>query len=138
MSDVKIKSRKFVLGIYNLLLAGFAIWDGILMVSATQVFSSYPSDWLGKLPFDSWMPYGVIAIVVFGLGNLLAAMLCLVNKLRIAAIWSGILGILLCAIMLGTFVITGHTYMPGNMMLIAGALQLVLSVLMLASKHANS
>lgn len=130
---MKLKTRKIVLGLYDLLLAGFAIWGGTLMVSSVQVFSEYPPEWAGKLPFDSWLPYGLIAIVVFGLGNLAAAILCFTAGIRLAAIWSEILSVLLCAIMLGVFVMTGQTTMPGNMYLIAGALQLVLSILLLVS-----
>lgn len=141
---MKKSATQIILGLYNLLLAGFAIWGGILMISAVQVFSEYPPEWQGVLPFDSWLPYGLIALVVFGLGNLAAAVFCFAASSRLAAICSEILGALLCLIMLGVFLITGQTYLPGSMILIAGALQLVLSILLLARttkekiKHENS
>ena len=63
-----------ILGVYDLFLAIAAIFSGILMVSSKSgIFSVYPTEWLSKLPFKSWLVPGIIAIVVFGLGNIVAA-----------------------------------------------------------------
>ena len=44
------------------------------MVNSTYgIFTQYPEEWLSKVPFESWFIPGIIAIVVFGLGNIIAA-----------------------------------------------------------------
>jgi hypothetical protein len=124
-----------VTGLYDLLLAGFAIWGGVLMISAVQVFSEFPAEWVGKLPFDSWQPVGIVGIVVFGLSNIAAALHCFTKRTRTAAILSAILACLLIAVIFVVFGLTGQTYLPGNLMLIAGVLQLGLSIWLGFSKN---
>ena len=64
---------KVLLGIYDLVLALGAIYMGIMMVSGNGMFAEYPKEWLSKVPFENWVTPGLIAIVVFGLGNIIAA-----------------------------------------------------------------
>ena len=58
--------RARMLGVYDLFLATGAIWFGTQMVkSSGGIFAEdYP---------DSWILPGVLAIVIFGLGNVIAA-----------------------------------------------------------------
>ena len=67
---MKKKVSLFLLGVFDLLLFAGATWFGILMLTATRGFETYPAEWLGKMPFASWLPIGMLAIAVFGLGNL--------------------------------------------------------------------
>ena len=72
--------RVRMLGIYNLFLATGAIWIGIQMVmlsNGTIFAEAYPENWAERLPFNSWVMPGVLALVIFGLGNILAAYLVL-------------------------------------------------------------
>ena len=68
--------RARILGIYDLFLATVAIWIGVQMVtssSGTIFAGEYPDSWASRLPFDSWVMPGVLSIVIFGLGNSIAA-----------------------------------------------------------------
>ena len=65
-----------MLGVYDLFLATGAILIGAQMVtssSGTIFAEKYPDSWASNLPFDSWVMPGVLAIVIFGLGNIIAA-----------------------------------------------------------------
>lgn len=62
-----------ILGIYDLILAAGAIWIGAMMISKNGMFTEYPNEWLTVLPFNSWVVPGIIGIVLFGLGNIIAA-----------------------------------------------------------------
>lgn len=76
------RSRTNILGIYDLFLSSGAIITGILMASENYgIFAEgFPKEWLSVLPFKSWVIPGIIAIVVFGLGNMLAAVFSLKRK----------------------------------------------------------
>jgi len=68
------KTRLNLLGVYDLILALGAIFTGVLMISSTSgIFVQYPKEWLSKVPFESWFIPGIIAIVVFGIGNVIAS-----------------------------------------------------------------
>src|SRR6185437_2202520 len=86
--------RARMLGIYDLFLATGAIWIGAKMVkSSSGIFAEeYPDSWASRLPFDSWVMPGVLAIVIFGLGNIIAAVFTL--KIRHNSSWyvSAIMG----------------------------------------------
>ena len=72
--------RARILGIYDLFLATGAIWMGTQMVtskSGTIFADGYDDNWAAKLPFDSWVMPGVLAMVIFGLGNIIAAVFSL-------------------------------------------------------------
>jgi len=63
-----------ILGIYDLFLALGAIFSGLMMISSISgVFSEYPTQWISILPFKSWIIPGIIAIAIFGIGNIAAA-----------------------------------------------------------------
>ena len=66
--------RARMLGICDLFLATSAIWIGAQMVkSSSGIFAEeYPDSRASRLPFDSWVMPGVLAIVIFGLGNIIA------------------------------------------------------------------
>ncbi|MBE1557180.1 hypothetical protein [Sporosarcina limicola] len=67
--------RARMLGVYDLFLATGAIWIGAQMVrSRSGIFAEeYPDSWASSLPFESWVMPGVLTIVIFGLGNIVAA-----------------------------------------------------------------
>lgn len=68
-----MNKRMNALGIFDSIMALGAIYAGVLMVGSKAVFSAFPSEWLPKVPFESWLIPGIAAIVVFGLGNIMAA-----------------------------------------------------------------
>lgn len=63
-----------LLCIYDMILAFGAIYIGLDMLnSSSKMFTQYPKEWLSKVPFGGWVIPGLIAIVLFGMGNLIAA-----------------------------------------------------------------
>jgi len=50
------------------------------MISSKGIFSEFPLEWTDKLPFCSWNTLGIIAILVFGLGNFISALFILHSK----------------------------------------------------------
>lgn len=54
---------------YNLLLAFGAFYTGIIMLSGSGIFSVFPKEWAGKVPFHNWESLALFAIILFGLGN---------------------------------------------------------------------
>lgn len=79
-----------LLGIYDMMLAFGAIFTGLTMLNTSnEFFSVFPKEWLSKVPFDSWVIPGIIAIVLFGVGNIIAAILSLKkgnNKYCVASV----------------------------------------------------
>lgn len=117
-----------ILGIYDLCLAFAAILCGALMINSNYgIFSSYPSEWLSVLPFKSWFLPGIITIVIFGAGNIIAS-LCSFRQ-RGSRSWfvSALMGgILLISLIMQTVIIKEY-YLATFEFLIACILQLVLS-----------
>jgi hypothetical protein len=67
-----------LLGIYDMILAFGAIYIGLDMISSSsEIFIQYPKEWLSKVSFGSWVIPRLITIVLFRLGNLIAANFCL-------------------------------------------------------------
>lgn len=93
------KIRNNFLGIYSLLLAIGAVKGGIAMILKRGSFVDYPQEWILKVPFESWVGPGIIAIALFGLGNGIAGIYSLrkesKNPWLISAIMGGILFIAL-------------------------------------------
>ncbi len=125
-----IRKRKIylsLLGAYELFLSFGAILTGSMMVAGNQgVFAEYPRDWLMKLPFDSWVVPGVISIVVFGLGNIVAAVLCFydTNKAWLVSI---VMGTILCVSAVLQVMVLGEWYLATLQLFILGMVQLWLS-----------
>lgn len=124
---MKLKIRINLLGIYDLILALGAVFIGVMMVSSSsKIFSDYPKEWLSKVPFESWFIPGIIAIFIFGLGNIIAAIFSFTknkNSWVISAIMGGIFFISIVA----QVIILGEWYMPTVEFFIFSVIQLWLS-----------
>lgn len=77
---MKQNMGKALLGIYDLFLSLGAIYTGIMMVLGNGIFAEYPYEWMPIVPFENWVIPGIIAIVVFGLGNIISAIFSLREK----------------------------------------------------------
>jgi hypothetical protein len=76
---MKRKLRIYLLGIYDLILSFGAIYNGVKMIqSDSGIFTEYPKEWLTKVPFTSWVMPGIIAISIYGLGNIIAAIFSII------------------------------------------------------------
>ena len=133
---MKIKKGKVILMCYDLFLAFGAIYDGMLMVLGN--FSEYPPEWLEKVPFKGWFWPGVIAIVLYGIGNLIAAWLSLYknNKGLFASL---IMGIIFLISLLASIKILGEGYLATFQFIILSIIQILLTLftLIISSKNTS-
>ena len=119
-----------VLAGYDLFLATGAIWLGVQMVmlrKGTIFGEAYPDSWASKLPFDSWVMPGILAIVIFGLGNVIAAVFCWKNRNNSSWYISGLMGAIFFLGLLVHRIIVGETYIVTNPFLALSVIQLFLS-----------
>jgi hypothetical protein len=125
---MKYKVRKYILGIYDLFLSFGAVYTGTAMIASKRVFSEYPQEWLSKVPFTGWAVPGILAIVIFGFGNFIAALLSFFGNNGktwfASAVMGGIFFVSLCASVL----ILGEWYLPTVQFFIYSIIQITLSM----------
>lgn len=124
------KIGTIVLGIYDLFLATGAIWLGVQMVtlkSGTIFAEPYPDSWAANLTFDSWVMTGVLAIVIFGLGNIVAAILSFKKKHNSSWYASSFLGAVFLFGLAYQYIAVGEWYIVTSPFIILGVVQLCLS-----------
>jgi len=126
--DLHLKTRKNLLGIYDSLLSIGAIYTGIIMILGDQVFAEYPNEWLTILPFKSWVIPGIIMMMVFGIGNLIAAIASFKNTHRKSWVTSMIIASILLIIVGAQVAILGEGYMATMQFFLLGLIQLAISV----------
>lgn len=122
--------RARLLCVFDLFLAAGAIWLGIQMIRASNgtIFAEpYPDSWASNLPFDSWVLPGVLAIVIFGLGNLIAAILSFKKEHPSSWYASAIMGLVFLLGLAIQYMSVGEVYIVTGPFLILGLLQLCLS-----------
>lgn len=121
--------RARILGIYDLFLATGAIWIGIQMVkSSSGIFAEeYPDSWASRLPFESWVMPGVIAIVIFGMGNIIAAVCSFKKSHNNSWYSSAIMGAVFLFSLIFQRVIVEESYIVTNPFLALSVIQLCLS-----------
>lgn len=124
---MKEKTRKNLLCIYDLVLALGAIYIGVMMISSSnEMFSQYPKEWLTRVPFKSWIFPGIIAIVLFGLGNIISAILSFKKDNSKSWIASAIMGGLLFMGVITQVIILEKTYLATVEFTIFSIIQLCL------------
>lgn len=132
------KSRKILLGIYDLILSIGAIYLGILMIlSNSGIFAEYPKEWLDKVPFQSWVTPGIIGILVFGLGNIISAAYCFIKDNSKAWILSTLLGCIFFTSLVAQVILLGEWYMATTQFFIFSIIQLSLSAYVFNSSRKN-
>lgn len=123
----QIISKK-LLGIYDLILALGAIFTGVKMVNSNSgIFIEYPKEWLSKVPFESWVIPGIIAIVLFGLGNIIAAIFSFRKENNKSWFVSAIMGGILFISIVAQIIILGEWYLATVEIMILSIIQLGLS-----------
>lgn len=126
-----MKRRRWpiALMIYDLFLSAGAVVYGFRMIFGTdEIFRTYPKEWLGKVPFDSWVAPGIIAVVIYGLGNALAAILCIGGKRKTPWLASLIMGAFFFASLVAQVLIFGECYMATAWFFLFSIIQLCLSL----------
>jgi len=121
--------RARVLGIYDLFLATGAIWIGAqMMKSGSGIFAEeYPESWASSLPFDSWVMPGVLAIFIFGLGNIIAAVFSFKKRHNSSWYASAIMGTVFLFSLIFQRIIIEETYIVTIPFLALSVIQLCLS-----------
>lgn len=123
---MKNNKMKILLIIYDLFLALGAIYGGILMIAGR--FGEYPSEWLDRVPFTSWVIPGIIAIIFYGLGNLLAG-ISIFTKENKGAVLSFIMGVIFLVSLLISIRVLGEVYLATGEFIILSIIQILLSII---------
>jgi len=117
-----------ILGIYDTILACGAIYIGLNMLSASnKIFTEYPKEWLSKAPFESWVIPGLFAIVLFGLGNIIAAIFSFRKQNSKSWFVSAVMGGIFFISLVGQVIILGEWYLATVELLLISIVQLWLS-----------
>ncbi|MGB4588137.1 MAG: hypothetical protein WBI17_02735 [Clostridiaceae bacterium] len=115
-----------LLGGYDLLMSLGAFYIGANMILEKGVFNEYPKEWLSKVPFQNWLLPAIIGIVVFGLGNSIAAIFSFRKKDNLSWIVSAIMAGTFFLSMVAQYVIFREWYLPSSMLLIFSIIQIVI------------
>ncbi len=125
---MKVKKRNYLLGFYDLVLSFGAVFTGVMMVSSSSgVFIQYPKEWLSKVPFKSWVIPGIIVILVFGLGNIISAVISFRKSSNKPWVMSTIMGGIFFVSIIAQVIILGEWYMATLQFLIISIIQVCLS-----------
>lgn len=128
MGGVKMKHKVMLnlLGCYDLLISLGAIFIGVNMILGKGVFNEYPKEWLSKVPFQNWFLPGIIGIVMFGLGNCIAAILSFRRQGNLSWIVSTIMAGIFLISMVAQYILFREWYLPSSMLLIFSIIQVII------------
>lgn len=125
---MKLKSRNRLLGIYDVILAIGATYTGYLMIrSNSGIFTTFPKEWLDKVPFDNWATLGFIVVLLFGLGNMIASITSIIRESGTAWVVSGIMGTIFLLCMIAQIIVLDEVYLASLYFIAFSLLQLALS-----------
>ena len=96
----------------------------------------YPSEWINKVPFTNWIYPGIIAIVLYGIGNLIAAAFSVIKNDR-GLIASAIMGVIFLISILLSIKVLGETYLVTWQFIFLSIIQIALTVFVLMSSYKN-
>jgi hypothetical protein len=123
------RTRKRILAIYDLILSLGAIYTGVLMINSNSgIFAEYPKEWLTILPFKSWVIPGIIAIAVFGIGNIISAVFSFTKESNKSWAMSIAMGVIFFVFTVAQVIILGEWYMATIQFFILSIIQICLSV----------
>lgn len=125
---------RFFLAIFNLLLSLGAFYMGASMFLAWGVFSAFPQEWIGIMPFGSWATLAVFGIMIFGIGNAIASVYGFLKKDRVVFIFTILLGGLLLVCSAMPVFLIGEWYLPTVQLLMLGFIQMLLGLFSLFIK----
>lgn len=126
MKFMSHRISRIILGCFDLVLATGAIFNGSKMVLGAFWGGEFPDVWLGRVPFTSWFFPGVIAITLYGLGNLISTYFSFSNKEK-GWIASGIMGIFFFMSLLLSIKVLGEVYLATGMLIILSIVQIFLT-----------
>lgn len=125
---MKQKIRITLLGIYDLILSLGAIFIGAMMINSSNgIFTEYPKEWIYKVPFENWVIPGILAILIFGLGNIISGIFSFRKEDNKSWIMSAIMGGIFFISIVAQVIILGKWYMVTSQFFIFCIIQLSLS-----------
>lgn len=123
---MKNSKMKIVLMIYDLFLALGAIYEGFRMVLGR--YGEYPLEWLVRVPFKSWVIPGIIAILFYGLVNLLAGVFTFIRGKK-GIIISFTMGVIFLVSLIISIRVLGDIYLATGEFIILSIIQILLSII---------
>lgn len=128
---------KILLGIYNLMISISAFVIGITMISSNHILlTNTLKEVMEHIPFSSWLVPGIIIVVVFGVGNIIASVLCFVKKGKFYMILSCITGVLIILCSLLQVFLIKNMYTIIIQFMGIGIIQIILTLIIyLRNKH---
>lgn len=120
--------KKTIMNVYNAALSLGAFYLGGTMMSGKGIFAAFPPEWVGDLPFDSWMAMAIVGMIVFGLGNAVVAIRGFIRYDRQIFFSTLFMGALLFIATIGATLYVGEWYLPSVQLLIASVVQLALGL----------
>ncbi|WP_422122294.1 hypothetical protein DHX103_10820 [Planococcus sp. X10-3] len=125
---------KKIVSSYALLLSLGAFYLGSIMLLGEGLFADFPPEWVGVMPFNSWISLALFGMIVFGLGNAGAAIHGFMKKDKKVFVLAIVLGALcfLCAAL--PVILLGEWYLPLIQLFLASAIQMALGLIGLIAK----
>ena len=120
---------KHILNMYNLVLAIGAFYLGISMFLQRGVFETFPQEWVGVLPFNNWASLALFGIVVFGVGNGIAAAYGFLKRDKHVFFITFAMGTLLFLCTVIPTIMVGEWYLPTSMLFLLSIIQILLSLI---------
>ncbi|PPA70624.1 hypothetical protein [Jeotgalibacillus proteolyticus] len=125
---------KNILSAYHLVLAIGAFYVGGTMLLGRGVFDTFPSEWVGVMPFSSWAGLAIFGMIVFGIGNALAGAYGFIKKDRKLFIVTIAFGVLCFACASMPMFLLGEGYLPLTFLFIVSFIQIAFGLIGLAKK----
>lgn len=101
-----------LVSIFHLALSLGAFFVGISMLPGMGIFVEFPPEWVGVMPFSSWTALAVFGMIVFGVGNAIAAIYGFTKKNPKLFLLTISFGILLFCSAAMPIVLLGDWYLP--------------------------
>lgn len=120
---------KISLHVYNLCLSLGAFYMGISMIAGKGAFDTYPSEWIGVLPFHSWKSIALFGMIIFGVGNGITAIYGFRKKDTKIYTMSFTMGVLFCLATVIATILINEWLLPTSFFLVLSILQISLGLL---------
>ncbi len=129
---------KNILNFYNLLLSLGACYLGVSMLLGRGVFDTFPPEWIGKLPFNSWASLALFGMIIFGSGNAFASIWGFIKKDIKIFIMTITMGALFFFCTVISTMLVGEWYLPTGQFLILSSIQILLGVVGFVISYFNN
>lgn len=119
---------KNILNSYNLVLSLGAFYLGVSMFLGKGAFDTFPQEWLGVLPFDSWSVLALFGMIVFGIGNGISSIYGFIKKDKKIFTMTFTMGALffLCTVI--PTILLGEWYLPTSAFFVLSLIQILLGL----------